>query len=175
MNSIAVASLGLVLMMLCSDSMSAGKSAIPYDKPETEAFFTKLVTNVKSGNVVQVSAKSLGRQYTDNEVAADQKFKGKYVFVVGQVDSVRKSLLGDITVHLRSVNQFLPVDAELDKSVAMIDGMENNTSKLVTMKTVTTVEAASLLKKGQQIRMLCKSAGMVMGSPQLRVCDTISK
>lgn len=148
---------------------------IPYDKPETAAFLDKLNADIKAGKLVSVSAVGLAKAYGSNEVAADAKYKGKYLWVSGTVDSVTKSLGGAIIVGLRSNNQFLPLDAELDKSVGVVEGMEDTRSKVVKMSVVPPTEAATPLKKGQKIHLICKGAGTVMAAPQLKLCDTLSR
>lgn len=161
--------------MLGVASFSVTAKDLPFDTPATEAFINKLAANIKAGKVININAPALGKAYDSNEVAADAKYKGKYLWIAGVVDSVTKGFTGSITVRIRSNNQFLPIDAQLDKSVAIIEGMENASAKAITLKTVSTQEAATSLAKGQRIRLVCQGDGMIMGTPQLKACDTLSR
>ena len=96
-----------------------------------------------------VSAVQLFRDYDENEVAADQKYKGKRLAVSGTVQSIDKNAFDNITIKLRTVNEFMPVHA-------------SSTNKHEQM--------AAALKKGAKVNWLCDGAGFIIGSPVLRKC-----
>lgn len=48
----------------------------------------------------RVAARVLFSDYEENEVAADQKFKGKTILVTGQVDDIKKDLMNSMYVTL---------------------------------------------------------------------------
>jgi hypothetical protein len=164
----------LPILALCISStvFASGKAA--FDSPETEKFVRRLTADLDAKKLLQVDSVSLGREYRANEVAADNKYKGKYLFVKATVDKVRKDAFGNIMVMLRSDNQFMPNSARLDKTVAVITGLESN-AKAVSMKTISADDAAAALSKGQKVRMLCQGDGMLLGGVTLAVCDTISQ
>ena len=169
--------LGTAFALSATCSALAGpKPVIPvFDSDATKAFAKKVVADVEAGRLKRVDANQLGKAYASNEVAADTAYKDKYLLVLGTVQGVSKDMFDNIIVKLKSNNQFLAVHARLDKSVAVIEGMENDQSKAVTMKTVSTVEAAGALKPGQRVQLICQGDGAVIGSPQLKLCDTLSK
>lgn len=100
-------------------------------------------------SAVQVSAGTLFSDYQGNEVSADEKYKGKRLVVAGTVGDVRKGPLGGVTIGLSTSNPFMPVDASLEDS---------ETSK------------AGKLAKGDNVKLLCKGQGMVLGRPQIDDC-----
>jgi hypothetical protein len=163
-----------VLAALCIAAPAIAADKAAFDSPETEKFVRRLTADLDAKRLAQVDSVSLGREYRANEVAADSKYKGKYLFVKATVESVRKDAFGNIVVMVRSDNQFMPNSVRLDKTVAVITGMENN-AKLVSMKTVSAADAAGALTKGQKLRVLCQGDGMLIGGVMLTVCDTISQ
>jgi len=67
-----------------------------------------------------VKADALFRAYDDNEVAADQKYKGKSLLVTGTVQSIDKDFTDSIVVKLASGNPFMAVHAYIgDQHAAM--------------------------------------------------------
>lgn len=97
-----------------------------------------------------ISAGRLYEAYDANEVAADQKYKGKVLAVAGTVQSVDKDAFNNIVIDLKSANQFMPIRAYLEKKYE--------------------ADAASL-SKGQSITFVCTGGGKIVGSPVLRDCQ----
>jgi hypothetical protein len=58
--------------------------------------------------------RSCSRNYDDNEVSADQKYKGKRLSVSGSVQSIDKDAFDNIVVKLRTSNEFMAVHASLE-------------------------------------------------------------
>jgi hypothetical protein len=96
-----------------------------------------------------VAAMTLFEDYQANEVSADSKYKGKTLAVTGTLDGIRKDMMDNTVLDLRTSNQFMPVRAELAKSQE---------------------ESAGSLAKGNQVTVTCKAKGMIMGSPMLDEC-----
>lgn len=96
-----------------------------------------------------VTAEKLFAAYQANEVAADNRYKGKALEVTGTVQSIEKSMFDSILVHLVTPNEFMPVYANMDNSMA---------------------EPAASLRKGQKIALLCEGAGAIGNAPQLTDC-----
>lgn len=96
-----------------------------------------------------VSASELFNDYHDNEVAADQKYKGKRLAVTGTVQSIEKDLFDNIVVRLRTSNEFMGAMASLDSKYEAL---------------------AASLRKGAKVAWTCKGGGLVVGSPVLRDC-----
>lgn len=100
-------------------------------------------------NSIVVSNSTLFNDYQANEVAADNKYKGKKLLVSGTVASIDKGPFGGLILRLASPNEFMNTMCDIEKS------------EQGTMAT---------LSKGDQVRVLCKGHGMVLGSPSLDDC-----
>ncbi len=98
---------------------------------------------------VSVTAAELFNAYQANEVAADDKYKGKKLLVTGAVASIDKGAFGGLHLRLATWNEFMPVMCSMESS-----------------------EKASLaqLSRGEQVRVLCTGHGMILGSPSLGDC-----
>ena len=92
---------------------------------------------------VKVSAADLFKAYEANEIAADQRFKGKLLEVSGKIDSIGKDLLDNPYVSLKSGGQFdiLGIQAFFDEAA---------TSQLAG------------LSKGQSVTLQCRCDGKMM-------------
>jgi len=97
-----------------------------------------------------IDAAELFDAYQSNEVAADDRFKGRMLAVRGTVQSIDKDFTGDIVVRLATSNQFMPVDATLKAAEK---------------------SSAARLAKGTTVQLTCKGRGMVIGRPQLAGCS----
>lgn len=96
---------------------------------------------------ISVEAEKLSADYKANEVAADNKYKGKRLLVTGTVESINKDFKDEVWVGLATDNQFMPIHAE---------GFAP--------------QQVSGLKKGSVIKIPCTGAGMIVGSPFLKDC-----
>lgn len=96
-----------------------------------------------------VSAAELFSAYDGNEVAADERFKGKLLGVQGKIQSIDKDAFQHIVIRLATKNQFMPISAT-------INPVDKGT--------------AALLSKGETTRLYCEGAGRVIGSPVLKEC-----
>lgn len=99
---------------------------------------------------VAVTASALFDAYDSNEVAADQKYKGKLLAVSGSVQSIDKDAFNNIVVTLKTRNEFMPVHAYLGKEYEAV---------------------AASLSKGQKISWECNGDGKIIGSPIIRECN----
>ena len=99
--------------------------------------------------VYKTTAQQLYKDYEANEVAADEKMKGKLIEISGTVDSIDKDAFDNIVVHLKTGDAF---------SAAMV-GMKDSEK-----------QKAIALKKGAKITATCESSSRVMGSPALQKC-----
>ena len=99
--------------------------------------------------VVSVGAVRLWRDYEINEVAADNRYKGKKLRVAGRVMSVEKNAIGQGVIHLVSGNPVFLTMATLDSAQT---------------------QSAAALAKGQQVVVQCVGAGRVLRMPQLESC-----
>ncbi len=99
--------------------------------------------------LVRVTARELADVFRENEVVAESRYAGRHLAVDGVVDDVSTGMLGGATVHLRTSNMFMPVDAELRR------------------------EDAARLGRGNRVIMDCECGGAVIGRPQLDDCELL--
>jgi hypothetical protein len=99
---------------------------------------------------VSVGAVRLWRDYQENEVAADTRYKGKQLRVTGTVLTVERDAAdGSPVLHLLSGNPIFRTMATLDRAF---------------------LPDAAQLRKGDQVVMRCIGAGQMMRMPQLEKC-----
>jgi hypothetical protein len=98
---------------------------------------------------VTVGAIPLWREYQENEVAADIRYKGKRLRVTGTLVSVERDADGSPVLHLVSGNPIFRTMATLDRAH---------------------IPAAAQLKKGDLVVVRCIGAGVTMRFPQLEKC-----
>lgn len=117
--------------------------------PDTPHFSEKVPEAVDEPPI-QINAPYLYAAYKDNEIAADQIYKGKIVEVSGTVGRIRKDFADNAILELMTSNQFESVSAYLkDDSVSF----------------------AATLSPGNSVTVLCRGAGMIVGSPMLKDCS----
>lgn len=100
--------------------------------------------------LIVVSAREIASDYDDNEVAADQKYKGKILEVSGIVASIDSSVGDQAIVQLVGKNEFQTVSTQGNNDFT---------------------QYATTLKKGQNVVLICKGDGEVIGFPQLKNCQ----
>lgn len=116
-----------------ADPMAAWKAKLKARQPSTTVTIGELV-----------------KAYEANEVAADNKYKGRWLLVAGKVDSVKKDILDDAFVTIGSGKQF-----EVVQGQCYFDDSEK--------------QALADLERGQTIGVVCKGDGLLM-NVQLREC-----
>lgn len=98
----------------------------------------------------RITANELHRLYNYNEVAADERFKGKPVVVAGTIMKISKDIFGSTYLVLGAGNMFASVQAALAKESAA---------------------GAGSLAPGMAIALACHGAGMILTSPILKDCQ----
>ncbi len=99
--------------------------------------------------VYSIGAVRLWREYEENEVAADARYKGERLRVTGIIVSVEGDFEGRPVLHLFGGNAIFPTLATLDKA---------------------DIPAAARLKKGDEVVVRCIGGGREMRMPQLERC-----
>ena len=100
---------------------------------------------------VPVTATELTKAYKDNEIAANDKFKGKQLMVSGKIEGIEAGFTDKPELVL----------------AANVDyGMSNPRATLADSD----LDKAKSLKKGQNIKMLCVGNSEVAGTPMLEDC-----
>lgn len=96
-------------------------------------------------SAVKITASKLSRAYSENEVLADQVFKGKKLEVSGFVESISKDFTDDIYVILRGHDEFSSVWVYVKDE-----------------------RKAAQLAKGQKITVIGRGDGMVADVPIIK-------
>ena len=130
--------LALIALGALSRMGGGGVTAVSSGSPSIEQ-------EVKKPELV-VTATAYFNDYEGNEVAADEKYKGKLIEISGTVAEVRKTI-GSYFIDLESPNQFLQIACEM----ASQDGLAS-------------------VAQGSTITIIGQGAGKVI-SPQLHECQ----
>jgi len=100
---------------------------------------------------ISVSADELLDAYKANEIAANQKFKGKKVIVRAQISAIEAGIGDEPYLVLSAGDQF-----EFQRPQARF--------------TRDAAPVAATLKKGQSIKLQCVGNGEIAGTPMLKGC-----
>jgi len=100
-------------------------------------------------SAMEVEAETLIADYKKNEVAGDQKYKGKKLKVSGEIKSIDSGFSDEPIVHLGKVG-------ELEFETVMVEDLDKS--------------VAAKLEKGKHITVVCKGDGEMIGSPILKKC-----
>lgn len=95
---------------------------------------------------MEVTAATLFADYKANEVAADNKYKGRALKVSGTIGSISKDVMDEPYITLIAENEFETVQASFSKSA---------------------LPSLSKLHKGDGVTVTCKGNGMILTSPML--------
>lgn len=110
--------------------------------------------NTSSGAVepaIEVTADQLLNAYKNNEVAANQQFKGKKLLVSATIDSIQAGLGDEPYLSLRAGGEM-----EFNRPQAHLADSEQS--------------KAAALNKGQKVKLLCIGNSEIAGSPMLADC-----
>ena len=98
---------------------------------------------------IKISAINVSREYGENEIKADTKYKNKWLEVDGTVKSIQKDFMDDMFITIKG-NDFLnSVHCTLEESE---------------------LNKAINLTEGARITVLGKNRGSTMGSVMLKQC-----
>ena len=100
---------------------------------------------------ITVSAVDLIKEYANNEVKADQMYKGKVARITGIVDGIDSDMSDDAVVRLSDGSEF---------SITNVHCYIKSSDK----------EKAATLAKGQNVTIIGKLNGEVVGSPCVKDC-----
>ncbi len=103
---------------------------------------------------IAVKASELVADYQKNEVAADEKYKGKRVRIAAIVESIDKDAFDSIVLALKAEGSLLGVHAEMKPSE----------------KT-----AVAKLEKSQAVLVECTGRGMILRTPMLGDCVVLKE
>jgi hypothetical protein len=134
----------VLAMILAGFLFSRSRAAGPTKKSAQYAEPTKSPDGLYS-----IGAVRLWREYEENEVAADSRYKGQRLRVMGTIVSIEQDYEGQPVLHLFGGNAIFPTVARLNKA---------------------DIPAVTRLKKGDQVVVRCIGAGREMRMPQLERC-----
>jgi len=138
-NVALVGSAFLLIVLGCGgDSNSAPSGSTPSNSSATDQSGSSPVASEKA---VAIQAKALTKEYDENELAADGKYKGKLLAVSGKVSNIAETL-GNVTVQLEGHEIMATVMCSFDEAE------KSNVAKL---------------KKGQQSTLVGTGDGKTMG------------
>lgn len=100
-----------------------------------------------ASDAIAVSAEELFAAYKANEIAADQRYKGKPIKVSGVVEDITSDAFDNAVVQFQAGGFMQQVHAS---------GLPK--------------PAAAQLSKGERVSLLCKGSGEVIGFPMLEEC-----
>jgi hypothetical protein len=100
----------------------------------------------------RIPAANYETEYDANEIAADNKFKGQRILVIGSVSSVSKDFTDESYVLLRG-SGLVGVRAQLNEMGA---------------------HSAASFKKGQQVALVCMGSGQAMTIATLDNCESLN-
>jgi hypothetical protein len=111
---------------------------------------TSVSPQIFNVNAINVTSDKLQSDYERNEVAGDQKYRGKTLFISGVVTSIDRSIGENYFISLQGgSNMFMGPHAK------MADGYVNYLANL---------------QKGQTVHLVCQGNGMLIGSASLNGC-----
>ncbi|MFZ2975405.1 MAG: hypothetical protein WA055_02100 [Candidatus Moraniibacteriota bacterium] len=112
---------------------------------------TKLAEPEKIVPQITVTSATLSKEYSENEVAADAKYKGKIIEISGKVTSVDNGITDNEMI------------------VKLSDGNYDFSGPMCYMK-VSEREKVLAFKKGNQVTLIGKGDSATIGSPILKDC-----
>lgn len=137
--------IGLTFFAAIIDS---GKSRSSAESDKISESAVEATDQAQQREEASISSEELYAAYEQNEIAADQLYKGKWLRVTGRVESIDSDLSDQPVIMLLGDGYFSNVHA---------DGLPIN--------------IAMTLSKGQTITVICRGAGEVVGSPMLEDCE----
>jgi hypothetical protein len=155
--------LALIGLLTLEDLSSAHAAPLPAVDPSGEQFLEAILvndgmTNYSGGKsffswgsypIIVVTAQKYFADYQSNQIAADQKYQNMAITISGTIDSINNDQLIGPSVSFAVDGPGNGVYANLDP---------------------TAISEAGSYQPGQTISLFCRSAGILVGIPQLKQC-----
>lgn len=116
---------------------------------EEKAFVDGAQNMSFDARVLKVTAKDVAKKYADNEVAADQEYKGKTVVLEGVVQDIQSGIGDEPFLVFKGVNMFMGPHAKFKNP---------------------DVQRIAAIRKGEKQRLVCVAAGEAIGNAFFRDC-----
>lgn len=146
-------------------AVSIPSFAAGIDLPVDSKKLKKRIEETGARDLDAYDAKGIFKDYQDNEVAADGKYKGKWFVVTGKVSEISKDFLGKPYLVF-AVDNYGMANLRADLFSEQVCGV----SKEKGVASCSAIDRAAKLKKGQKVDIECKGGGMTMKVPVLREC-----
>ena len=116
---------------------------------EEKSFVDGAQNIVFDARVLKATAKEVAKKYADNEVAADQEYKGKTVLLEGIVEEIQSGVRDEPTLVFKGVNRFMGPQARFK---------------------VPDIQRIAAIKKGEKQKLVCVAAGETIGNAFFKDC-----
>jgi hypothetical protein len=146
-------------------SFTLSASAAGLDLQVDSRKLKKRLEETGSRDLDSYEAKRIFKDYRENEVAADGKYKGKWFVVTGKVSEISKDFR-DKPYLVFAMDGYGMSNVRADLFEDQVCGA----SKEKGVTSCPATERAAKLKKGQSLDLECKGGGMVVKMPILREC-----
>lgn len=145
--------------------LSVGDKKIPIDSSRLK----KRLEVSDAAGVDAVEMPALMKAYKQNEIAADNQFKGKWLMTRGVVGDIQKGTFGGVTITFKLDGYgFETVRADLfPEQVCQFTEAG--------VKSCQADAKAATFKVGQRLDAECKGGGVILKTPMLRDCLVFSK
>lgn len=100
----------------------------------------------------RITSVQLVREYKSNEIAADQKYKGKEIIITGTVTDISKSVTGLARLTLEGTGFLENIFADLERGQT---------------------DSAASLRKGGKVSLMCTVKGMALGNVVADDCSLL--
>lgn len=131
---------GVILVLMVIGSGSESEDPTASGNPSRNNAATTTVTTQPP--MIEVNAYDLMKEYKENEVAADQKYKGKVFKVTGVVENIGTDILDDVYITLETEDGFYSIQCYFSKQ--------------------SEIDKVASLQKGQQITLEGRCSGMTL-------------
>ena len=161
MVAIIVVGIFIFFMIIGLSSEDKNKTQTASEQNQQSAQQTATETNNKKGEnpaepakvvpQVTVTSVNISKEYSENEVAADAKYKGKLIEISGKIYSIDNGISDNEIIIRLSDGKY-----DINNSWCYMNESER--------------EKAIALKKGQQVTLIGKGDSATMSSPVLKDC-----
>ncbi|MDR0354931.1 MAG: OB-fold putative lipoprotein [Deltaproteobacteria bacterium] len=108
--------------------------------------------------MIRISSTELFDAYNNNEVAADMKYKGQYLYVDGPISGISKDFFGSVVIELGTKRLFGVVMCHYDKEMFEVHE-----------------EGIATLSKGRHVTVAGIGNGMLFQMPQITKCAILAE
>ena len=123
------------------------------ETPQTESTqaTTTPTTIATEPPVIDISPADLHSAYEENEVAADNQYKGKLVRITGTIDNIGKDILDEVYITIEAGNTF-------DSIQCYFENEEQ-------------IEKVATLKSGEEITLVGECTGLTITTVMMHNCE----